>query len=114
MFSSTQLVSLSQRAPHFLSQAARSASASASSRRSPRSGLAGRRAGSGPAQLLQAVVVRLARQVVQRVPQEVDVAALDEGSRQDLAERRLEPGVVVSDRELDAVQAPLLQPEQEV
>src|SRR4051812_49207827 len=83
-------------------------------RRPPRSGFAGRRAGSGPARLPQAVVVGLARQVVEGVPEGVDVAPLDEGVGQRLARRRLEPGAVVRDREPHAVPAPLPQPGQEV
>ena len=40
-----------------------------------------------PAQLLQAIVVDLARQVVERVAQEVHVAALPRRLRQHLADR---------------------------
>ena len=58
-----------------------------------------------PAQLLQAVVVGLARQVVEGVPEEVDVAALEGGLGQDLADGGPQAGVIVGDDELDAVQA---------
>ena len=67
-----------------------------------------------PAQLLQAVVVGLARQVVERVAQEVHVAALPGRRGQDLADRPLQPLVVVRDHELHPVEPALLQPDQEV
>ena len=67
-----------------------------------------------PAQLLQTVVVRLARQVVQGVAQEVHVAALPGRFRQNLADRPLQTRVVVGHDELDPVQAPLLECDQEL
>ena len=59
-----------------------------------------------PAQLLQAVVVHIARRVVERVPEKMHVAALVSRLRQHLADRRPESGVVVGDHELDAIQTP--------
>jgi hypothetical protein len=48
--------------------------------------LLGRAAVVEPAQLLQAIVIGLAGQVVEGVPEEVDVAALEGGLGQDLAD----------------------------
>src|ERR1700691_1082005 len=48
-------------------------------------------AGVKPAQLLQAVVVDLARYVVQGVTEEMDITALPDGFRQDFANRRMDP-----------------------
>src|SRR5580700_7336697 len=61
-------------------------------------------AGVEPAQLVQAVVVDLARDGVQRVTQEMDIAALPDGVRQDLTNRRLKPRMIVGDHQLDAVE----------
>lgn len=58
-----------------------------------------------PAQFLQAVVAGLARQVVEGVAEEVNVAALVGGLGQDLADRGAKAGVVVGDDELDAREA---------
>ena len=58
-----------------------------------------------PAQLLQAVVVGLARQVIEGVAQEVDVAALEGGLGQDLADGRAQACMIVGDDQLDAVEA---------
>src|SRR3546814_3660910 len=49
-----------------------------------------------PAQFLQAVVVGLPWQVIERVPQEVHVAALVCGAGQHLADRRAQAGMIVS------------------
>ena len=101
---STRLVGLSWRTPHSPSRAARAASAPASPRRSA---FAGRGAGSGPARLLGAAAVRLARRVVRRVPREADVAPPDEGVGQRLAGRRPRPGVLVGRDEHDPGEAAL-------
>jgi len=68
-------------------------------------GFLGRAAIVEPAQLLQAVVVGLAGQVVEGVPEEVDVAALEGGLGQDLADGGPEAGMVIGDDELDAGKA---------
>ena len=68
-------------------------------------GFLGRAAVVEPAQLLQAVVVGLAGQVVEGVPEEVDVAALEGGLGQDLADGGPEAGMVIGDDELDAGKA---------
>src|SRR6516165_9907562 len=67
-----------------------------------------------PAQLLQAVVVGLAGQVIEGVAEEVDVAALESGFGKDLADGRAKAGVIVGDDELDAVEAAPTQAEKEV
>src|SRR3984885_3862765 len=67
-----------------------------------------------PAQFLQAVVVGLARQMVQRVAEEVDVAALEGGFGKHLADGCAKACVIVGDDELDAVEAAPAQSEQEV
>src|SRR3546814_3682989 len=67
-----------------------------------------------PAQFLQAVVVGLPWQVIERVPQEVHVAALVCGAGQHLADRRAQAGMIVGDDELGAMQAPVTQAQQEV
>ncbi len=114
MLSSTQPVSLGYLPDHLASQAARSRRASARSRRSPGSGFAGPRTGSQPAQLLQAVVVDPARHVVERVPEEMHVAALIGRFGESLAQCRPETGVIIGDDEFDAVQTTRLEPEQEI
>src|SRR4029077_10252568 len=58
-----------------------------------------------PAQLLQAVVVGLARQMVQSVAEEVHVTSLAGRLGEDLADGCAQAGVIVADDELDAVQA---------
>ena len=58
-----------------------------------------------PAQFLQAVVVGLARQMVEGVAQEVHVAALDGRFGEDLADGRAKARVIVGDDELDAAEA---------
>ena len=63
-----------------------------------------------PAQLLTAIVVGLAGHVVERVPQEVHVAALPDRLGQQLRHSPLQPGVVVGDDELDAVEAAGFEP----
>jgi hypothetical protein len=55
-----------------------------------------------PAQLAQAIVVHLARHVVQGLPKEVDVAAPPSRLSQDLDDRPPEAGMVVGHHELDA------------
>src|SRR5580693_8404889 len=67
-----------------------------------------------PAQLLQAVVVGLARQVVEGVAQEVDIASLKGGLGEDLTDARAKPGMIVGDDELDAMQASPAQAKEEV
>jgi hypothetical protein len=52
-----------------------------------------------PAELAQAVVVDLAGHVIERIAQEVHVAALPGGFRQHLDDRLPEPGVVVGPRQ---------------
>src|ERR1700756_1032813 len=111
MLSSTQVHSLGYLACHLASQAAMSRRTSARSRRSPGSGFAGPRTGSEPAQLLQAVVVDLAWDIVEGVPEEVDVTALPDRLRQDLADRLLQPRMVVGDHELHPEQAAALEQE---
>ena len=67
-----------------------------------------------PAQLLHAVVVGLARQVIEGVAQEVDVAALEGGVGQDLADGRAQACMIVGDGQLDAVEAAFAQADEEV
>src|SRR3546814_3455400 len=67
-----------------------------------------------PAQFLQAVVVGLPWQVFERVPQDVQVAALVCGAGQHLAVRRAQAGMIVGDDELGAMQAPVTPAQQEV
>lgn len=67
-----------------------------------------------PAELLQAVVAMLPRQVVKGVPEEVNVAALIGSLGEHLANGGPEAGVVVGDDELDAVKAAGLEGEEEV
>ncbi len=109
MVSSAQPVRRGYLPDHLASQAARSALASARSRRSPGSGFAGPRTGSEPLEFLRAVVGVLARQVVERTPEEVDVTALPCGFRDHLADRRDEPGVIVGDDQYDALETARLQ-----
>src|SRR5208282_1622598 len=67
-----------------------------------------------PAQFLQAVVVGLAWEVVQSVAEEVDVASLDGGLREDLADGRAKARVIVSDDELDAFEPAASQSDKQV
>src|SRR5215470_6041257 len=67
-----------------------------------------------PAQFLQAVVVDAARHVVERVAQKMYVTALIGRLCQDLVQCRSEPGVIIGDDKLDAVQTARLEPQQEV
>ncbi len=67
-----------------------------------------------PAQLLQAVVVGLAREMVQGVAQEVHVASLHGRLRENLADGCAKAGVIVGDDELDAVEAAAAQTDEEV
>ena len=67
-----------------------------------------------PAQLDQAVVVGLARQMVARVPHEMHVSPLPDRLRQNLADRPLEALMVVGDHELHPRQPALAQARQEV
>ena len=64
-----------------------------------------------PAQFLEAIVVGLARQIVQRVAQEMRMAALPRGFRRD---RFPEPGMIVGNNTFDARQTAFLQAQQEV
>jgi hypothetical protein len=59
-----------------------------------------------PAQPLQAVVIELARQVVEGVAEQVYIAPLEGSFVQDLADRHAKAYVIVGDDELDAVDAP--------
>jgi hypothetical protein len=54
-----------------------------------------------PAQLLQAVIGQPARQMVECVSEEVHIAALSEGTGQDLADCLLEHRTVIGDDQLD-------------
>src|SRR5690242_5645948 len=67
-----------------------------------------------PAQLLQTIVVDLARYIIERVSEEMHVAALPSGLGQDLADRLLQAGVIVRDNKLNPGQAARLQPEEKV
>src|SRR5580704_3919095 len=71
-------------------------------------------AGVEPAQLVQAVVVDLARDGVQGVTPEIDIAALPDGFGQDLTNRRLQPRMIVGDDQLDAVKPARLESAQKV
>jgi hypothetical protein len=62
------------------------------------------------AQLLEVVVVDLARHVAERVSEEMDIAALIGRLRHNLAQRRPEAGVIVGHNELDAMQTARLEP----
>jgi hypothetical protein len=114
MFCSTQWHSFGYLPCHFAHHAARSRRTSASSRRSPGSGFAGPRTGSKPPHFQQAIVVDPARHVIQRVAQNMHVAALPDRLRKHLADRRLEPRMVIGDDEFDAEQTALLQAKPEV
>jgi hypothetical protein len=89
--------------PHLAIQAASSQRASSTDRMSIM-----------PAQFVQAVVIGLARQVVEGVTEEVHIAPLEDRFGQDLADRHAKAGVIVGDDELDAVEAPPTQAEEEV
>jgi hypothetical protein len=67
-----------------------------------------------PAQLLQAIVIGLARQMVEGVAQEVDVASLEGGFGEDFAHGRAQSGMIIGDDELDPMQASLFEGEEEV
>ena len=67
-----------------------------------------------PSQFLQAVVIGLARQVVEGVAEEVHKAPPEGRFGEDLADRHAKAGVIVGDDELDAVEAPPTQAEKEV
>ena len=58
-----------------------------------------------PPQLLAAIVVGLAGQIVQRIAEKVHVAALPHRLGQELAHGPLDPGVIVGHHELHALQA---------
>src|SRR5580693_2952940 len=77
-------------------------------------GLLGRAPVVQPAQLLQTIIVGLARQMVEGVAQKVDVASLEGCLGQDLADRRAKPRMIVGNDELDPMQASLAQAEEEV
>ena len=55
-----------------------------------------------PAQPLQAVVIDLARHVIQRITQKMHVAALPGRLREHFTDRRLQPLMIVGDDKLDA------------
>ncbi len=63
-----------------------------------------------PAQLLAAIVVGFARQIVEDIAEEVHVAALPHGFGQQLAHGALQARVIVGDDKLHAVEPPRLQP----
>src|SRR5690606_9982938 len=67
-----------------------------------------------PAQLLQAVVAVLPRQVIERVPEKVDVAALPCRFRDHLADRGDQPGMVGGDDQLDALEPARLELDEDV
>ena len=67
-----------------------------------------------PAQLLQAVIGQLARQTVERVPQEVHVAALPSRAGEDLPDRLPQTLVIVRDDELDAKQSALVEHQEKI
>lgn len=67
-----------------------------------------------PAQFLQAIVAMLSRQVIERVPEEMHVAALPGRFRDDLADRRDQAGMVVGDDQLDALEAARLQRDKKI
>ena len=52
--------------------------------------------------------------MVESVAQEVDIASLEGGLGEDLADACAKPGMVVGDDELDAIEASPAQAEQEV
>lgn len=66
-----------------------------------------------PSEFLQAIVAVLARQVIERVPEEVHVA-LPGGFGDHLADRRDQAGMVVRDNHLDALEAARLQRDEEI
>src|ERR1700739_2030414 len=67
-----------------------------------------------PAQLLQAIVVGLAGQMVEGVAEEMHVTSLEGGLGKDLADGRAKAGMIVGDDEFDVVQASPAQAEEEV
>src|ERR1700712_5508538 len=67
-----------------------------------------------PAQFLQAVVVGLARQMIERVAQKMHVTALEPGFRQDLADSRPQASVIVGNDIFDTMETALLQADEEV
>lgn len=67
-----------------------------------------------PAQFLQAVVAVLPRQMIERVPEEVHVAALPGGFGDHLADRCHQAGVIVGHNQLDALEAARLEADEEV
>jgi hypothetical protein len=77
-------------------------------------GFAGPRTGSQPAQLLQAVVVDPARHVVERVSEEMHLAALIGRLRHNLAQRCPQAGMIIGHDEFDAVQTARLEPQQAI
>lgn len=56
-----------------------------------------------PAQLLKAIIIGFARQVVERIPQEVNVAALPDRLRQRLLNGAAQTGMIVAEDELHSV-----------
>ena len=56
-----------------------------------------------PAQLLQTVVAVLARQMIERIPEEVHIAALPGGFRDHLADRCDQAGVIVGHDQFDTL-----------
>lgn len=65
---------------------------------------------SSVARLLQAVVVALARHMIQRVPEEMNITPLPGRLRQNLRDRLAEAGMIVGDHELHTVEAEKLCP----
>jgi hypothetical protein len=62
-----------------------------------------------PAQLHQAVPVGLARQMIESIAQEVNIATLPSSFRQNLSYSLLEAAVIISNRQFDTAQASLAQ-----
>ncbi|BCH05295.1 hypothetical protein MesoLj131b_72940 (plasmid) [Mesorhizobium sp. 131-2-5] len=67
-----------------------------------------------PSEFLQAIVGVLARQVIERVPEEVHIAALPCCFRDHLADRSHQAGMVVGHDQFDAPEAARLQRDEEV
>ena len=62
-----------------------------------------------PAQLAKAIVIGLARNIIERVAQEMHITALPDRLGKNLADRGLEPRMIVRHDELDAFEATALE-----
>jgi hypothetical protein len=60
-----------------------------------------------PSQLEQAIVIDLAGNIVERVAQEVHIAALPEHAGEDFGDRLIQARMIVGDDELDARAVPI-------